>query len=170
MELSRVKLRKQDLSDFDFSFYNSKYATLSFWVPALKALIDSEISEKTNENKVAPPNNFQIGQTVYHEKVYRYREPLKIVGIRENELELEGDYSGGTHCVCQKSWMPIKGVSRIYNHAYKEKCRRHAIAVEILAIPAAGSKDPSFIAMMELADMVMHLTADIELHPEYKNS
>ncbi len=32
------------------------------------------------------------------------REPFKIVGIRENQVELEGDFSGGTHNVCQRSW------------------------------------------------------------------
>jgi len=37
-------------------------------------------------------------------------EPMKIVGIREYSVELEGDYSGGTHNVCQKDWMPIDGV------------------------------------------------------------
>ena len=35
---------------------------------------------------------------------------MKIVGIRENEVELEGDYSGGTHNVCQTDWLPIEGV------------------------------------------------------------
>jgi len=34
-----------------------------------------------------------LGRTVYHEKLYWGREPMKIVGIRENEVELEGDYS-----------------------------------------------------------------------------
>lgn len=111
---------------------------------------------------------FKIGQTVYHRKVYEHREALKVVGIRANELELEGDYSGGTHGVCQKQWMPVKGVSRVYNHAYKEVCRNKAVAIETLAIPAAGSKDNAFIAMMELANMVMHLTADVELNPEWK--
>jgi len=109
---------------------------------------------------------FEVGQTVYHRDIYSHKEPLKIIGVREKELELEGDYSGGTHNVCQKQWMPIVGVSRIYNHAYKEKCRKEAIAIETLAIPAAGSKDTAFVAMMDLANMVMHLTAEIELNPE----
>ena len=41
---------------------------------------------------------------VYVESLYHGHEPLKVVGIRENEVELEGDFSGGTHNVCQKSW------------------------------------------------------------------
>lgn len=56
------------------------------------------------------PDNFRIGQKVYHMKVYDGREQLTVVGIRATELELEGDYSGGTHNVCQKDWLPIEGV------------------------------------------------------------
>jgi len=111
---------------------------------------------------------FELGQTVYHRQIYNHKEPLKVVGIRENELELEGDYSGGTHNVCQKQWMPIVGVSRIYNHAFKEKCRKDASTIEILAIPASGCKDNAFVVMMDLANMVMHLTAEVELNPEIK--
>ena len=111
---------------------------------------------------------FELGQIVYHRDIYSHKEPLKVVGVRETELELEGDYSGGTHNVCQKQWMPIVGVSRIYNHAYKEKCRKEASDIEILAIPAFGCKDNAFVCIMALADMVMHLTAEIELNPEIK--
>lgn len=55
-------------------------------------------------------NNLRLGQIVYHKDIYWGREPMKIVGIRETEVELEGDYSGGTHCVCQKDWESIEGV------------------------------------------------------------
>ena len=51
-----------------------------------------------------------LNQEVYHKDIYGGRELMKIIGIRENEIELEGDYSGGTHKVTQKGWMPIKGV------------------------------------------------------------
>jgi len=111
--------------------------------------------------------SFHIGQTVYHRDVYYHKEPLKVVGIRERELELEGDYSGGTNNVVQKQWMPIKGVSTVYNYRYKAECRREASTVEILAIPAAGSSDPTFVTMMDLADRIMHLTAEVELNPEF---
>jgi hypothetical protein len=57
----------------------------------------------------------QLGQIVYHKKLYWGREPMKVVGIRENEVELEGDYSGGTHNVCQKDWLPIEGIIKKYN-------------------------------------------------------
>lgn len=56
-------------------------------------------------------SKIKLGATVYHEDVYDGREPLKIVGIREDELELEGDYSGGTHAVTQKSWLRLSGVT-----------------------------------------------------------
>lgn len=41
---------------------------------------------------------------VYAENIYNGKEPLKVVGIRENQVELEGDYSVGTHKVSQKLW------------------------------------------------------------------
>jgi hypothetical protein len=52
----------------------------------------------------------QLGQKVYHEALYWGKEEMKVVGIRENEVELEGDYSGGTHAVCQKDWLPLEGL------------------------------------------------------------
>ena len=54
---------------------------------------------------------FRLGQIVYHKDVYNYQEPLKVVGIMEDELLLEGDYSGGTHNVCQRDWLSIKDIS-----------------------------------------------------------
>jgi hypothetical protein len=41
---------------------------------------------------------------VYVEGVYYGHEPFKVVGIRQNQVELEGDFSGGTHNVSQKEW------------------------------------------------------------------
>ena len=37
---------------------------------------------------------FKLGQTVYHRSVYEHKEPLKIVGILEDKLFLEGDFLG----------------------------------------------------------------------------
>lgn len=107
-----------------------------------------------------------IGDIVYHRSVYEHKEPLKVVGITETEICLEGDYSGGTNNVCQRSWLPIKGTSRIYNHAFKERAREDAIAIETLAIPAAGSQDNTFRAMMDMVHAVMILTSDVSLNPE----
>lgn len=111
--------------------------------------------------------NFSLGQIVYHKDVYEHKEQLKIVGIRENELELEGDYSGGTHNVKQKQWMSIKGVSRVYNHKYKVECRKIATSIEVLAVPIVDrNKDTMTKTMFELLDMVFVLTNDVELNPE----
>lgn len=52
----------------------------------------------------------ELDQKVYHKDIYWGREEMKIVGIRKNSVELEGDWSGGTHNVCQKDWMPIEGL------------------------------------------------------------
>jgi hypothetical protein len=40
---------------------------------------------------------------VYVENVYNGQEPFKIVGIRENQVELQGDFSG-MYSITQKSW------------------------------------------------------------------
>ena len=55
----------------------------------------------------------QLEMMVFHEAIYSGNELMKVVGIRENEAELEGDYSGGTHAVIQKDWLPIKGMFRL---------------------------------------------------------
>lgn len=47
---------------------------------------------------------------VYTIDLYDGHEPLKIVGIREGQVELEGDFSGGTHNVSQKQWFNDEGV------------------------------------------------------------
>lgn len=52
----------------------------------------------------------QLGMSVYHKDIYHGQEQMKVIGIREKEIELEGDYSGGTHCVCQSDWENREGV------------------------------------------------------------
>ena len=59
--------------------------------------------------------DLRIGQKVYHKDLYWGREQMKVVGLRENEVELEGDYSGGTHAVCQRDWMPLEGIQLEFN-------------------------------------------------------
>lgn len=54
-----------------------------------------------------------LNQKVYHADIYGGKEPMQVVGIREKEIELKGDYSGGTHAVSQTSWMPIEGLIEI---------------------------------------------------------
>jgi hypothetical protein len=54
--------------------------------------------------------DLRINQLVYHKNIYDGHERMRIVGLKETEVELEGDWSGGTHNVCQRDWMPIDGV------------------------------------------------------------
>jgi hypothetical protein len=111
---------------------------------------------------------FKLGQTVYHRDIYDHGEPLKIVGVRECELELEGDYSGGTHGTIQKQWMPISGVSRIRDHKYKKECRDAAVTIEELAKPITDrNQDTMTKTMFDLLDMVFKLTNDVSLNPEF---
>ena len=53
--------------------------------------------------------NIYIGKKVKHKDLYP-NEVFEIVGIRKDTVELEGDYSGGTHAVTQKDWMSIEGL------------------------------------------------------------
>lgn len=46
---------------------------------------------------------------VYSEQIYHGREPFKIVGIREHEVELEGDYSGMNNII-GKQWFNKKDI------------------------------------------------------------
>jgi hypothetical protein len=108
---------------------------------------------------------FYLGQTVYHRDVYEHREPLEVVGIRKDELELEGDYSGGTAGFKQRSWMPIKGVSTVYNHVYKKRCRDAAVTIQHLANPVDRNRAMTS-TMFDLLDMVFQLTTDVSLNPE----
>lgn len=112
-------------------------------------------------------NRFKIGDIVYHRSVYQHKEPLKVVGIKQDKLLLEGDYSGSTNNVSQRDWLPLKGTSRIYNHAFKEKVRKDAIAIEILTITCVGSQDNTYKAMMDMVNAVMILTNDVSLNPEF---
>ena len=47
---------------------------------------------------------------VYCDDLYWGNEPFKIVGIRENEIEIEGDFSGGTHNVTQRDWINVEKI------------------------------------------------------------
>jgi len=61
----------------------------------------------------------KLGMTVYHQDIYDGHEAMEVVGIRADEVELEGDYSGGTHNVCQRDWLPIEGV--LFERAKREE-------------------------------------------------
>lgn len=105
---------------------------------------------------------YQLNEIVYHEDIYDYKEPLVVKGIKETELLLEGDYSGGTHSVCQSDWLSIQGVSKIKNYGYKKKCRDYVVAVEELAKPITDRTSDTMVStMFDLLNMVFILTNEI---------
>lgn len=55
-------------------------------------------------------HNYKLGDMVNHSSD---KAPFKVVGIREDEIEITGDFSGGTHNVEQTSWVHIYKVSKI---------------------------------------------------------
>jgi hypothetical protein len=66
---------------------------------------------KPKQAEISPTiEDLRINQLVYHKDIYWGREQMKIVGLRENEVELEGDYSGGTHNSIGRQWFPLEGV------------------------------------------------------------
>ena len=59
-----------------------------------------------NYKKVDIKNYKSLGMyPVYVDKIYNGKEPFTIVGIREDQVEIEGDFSGGTHNFNQKDWV-----------------------------------------------------------------
>lgn len=110
-------------------------------------------------------NDLKIGMTVYHRDVYSHREPLKIVGITETEIKLQGDFSGGTHNVVQEAWFPIKGTSVVYNYDYKDCCRKQATIIKEVSKSTIGLKQDNITkTIFELLDMVFKLTNDASLN------
>ena len=51
-------------------------------------------------------DRYSLGDRVTTE--YYQNEVFEVVGIRKDELELKGDWSGGTHNVSQTSWYPTE--------------------------------------------------------------
>lgn len=64
----------------------------------------------TRKEKVSFP---ELGMKVFHESIYDGNEQMKIVGLRDNEIELEGDFSGGTNKVIQRDWVSKEGTFRL---------------------------------------------------------
>lgn len=105
---------------------------------------------------------YKLDEIVYHKDVYDYKEPLLVKGIKEKELLLEGDYSGGTHNVFQSDWLSVEGTSKIKNYGYKKKCRDYAVSVEELSKPITNrNQDNMTSTMFDLLDMVFILTNEI---------
>ena len=66
--------------------------------------------------KPEEPKPFLIlHQKVYHKEIYKGKELMTITGFKVDingilMVELEGDYSGGTHNVCQREWFYADGL------------------------------------------------------------
>lgn len=56
---------------------------------------------------------------IIHPEIYGGKEIFTVVGIRMNELELRGDWSGGTHNVDQIGWFKRDGVINYYDSLIK---------------------------------------------------
>lgn len=113
--------------------------------------------------------DLKIGMIVYHKDVYKHREALKIVAIKEDEIEAEGDFSGGTHNVIQRSWLPLKGTSVIYNYDYKKYCREQAVCIYELSKnhKPYNELNNTQKTMLDLLNIVFNLTTDVQLNKEF---
>lgn len=68
---------------------------------------------KPESPKITP--SIEIHQKVYHKDIYNGREQMTITGVKVDTkgqlmVQLEGDYSGGTHNVCQREWYYADGL------------------------------------------------------------
>lgn len=75
-----------------------------------------ETRDKQYKTPLQNRKQLNFDMVVYHQDIYWGNEPLTVVGIRKDQVELQGDYSGGTHGVSQKDWLPLNGVL-LYNKA-----------------------------------------------------
>lgn len=55
-------------------------------------------------------NKFNLKDKVTVNDIYNGKEVFDVIGIREKEIEIGGDFSGGTHMVYQTSWVDINKV------------------------------------------------------------
>lgn len=53
--------------------------------------------------------DFELFDQVTHPEIYNGNEVFTVVGERLDELELQGDWSGGTHAVSQRGWFKREG-------------------------------------------------------------
>ena len=62
----------------------------------------------------------ELYDEVTHPEIYHGNEIFTVIGIRVNELELEGDWSGGTHNVRQRSWHKKAGTVIYKKHNWSK--------------------------------------------------
>jgi hypothetical protein len=76
----------------------------------IQGQMKSELFQLLGEEVSPSIEDLRINQFVCHKDIYKGGELMKIVGLRENEVELEGDYSGGTNNTIGRQWFPIEGI------------------------------------------------------------
>ncbi len=91
---------------------NSSLVTLevedSKWAVYSNQLEDRRFQKKTvsvKANGMFPIYEFNLGDSATCEDGYNHGEVFKVTGIRADEIELSGDWSGGTHAVYQSQWV-----------------------------------------------------------------
>lgn len=52
-----------------------------------------------------PVYEFNLGDKVTCRQGYDHVEVFVVTGIKEDKIEVTGDWSGGTHCVWQSDWI-----------------------------------------------------------------
>lgn len=68
-----------------------------------------ETKDREFKTPIQNRNQLKFDMDVFHEQIYWGNEKLKVVGIRKDEVELKGDYSGVglDNSAC---WLPLDGV------------------------------------------------------------
>ncbi|MFY7886669.1 MAG: tRNA(His) guanylyltransferase Thg1 family protein [Dolichospermum sp.] len=77
-------------------------------------------SKNIDVEQFPAPYSPKLGDLVYYPVD---AASFKVVGLRENEIEIEGDWSGGTHNVCQKGWVKTTEV-KLYDETKVTKYDR----------------------------------------------
>jgi len=71
----------------------------------ISILLGDSVSKLKNKNM-----EIKLFDRVIHPEIYNGNEVFVVVGIRVDELELQGDWSGGTHNVSQRGWFKREGI------------------------------------------------------------
>ena len=132
--MTHLILKKMDSSvynwmrNWSYLVEKSQGKIEDFWVPSPYGMIKNPTIKQEESNgeitvsiKYDELREFKLRDIVTCESGYNHGERFKVVGIREGKLELEGDWSGGTHNVCQKGWIPTSEcilVSRAENNKF----------------------------------------------------
>jgi len=96
-------------------FWKAENNKASFWLDVSKndpfrMAMQSKIEKFkafTKDDSDVDVLEYKIGDLVSHSSDSC---PFRVVGLRAGSIEIEGDFSGGTHNVCQTSWVYLNEV------------------------------------------------------------